>query len=73
MNNQQLDKLDIFLNKASWSYKKYKSYLNLREKFVLELIDIFENNEIDYYLYSEFSTKNKHEFHKLDWDLSNQF
>ena len=68
MNNQQLDKLDIFLNKASWSYKKYKSYLKLREIFVLELIDIFENNEIDYYLYSEFSTKNKHEFHKREFD-----
>ncbi len=68
MNNKKLDKLDIFLNKASWSHKKYKLYFNLREKFTLELINIFENNEIDYYLYSEFSSKNKHKFHKREFD-----
>ena len=33
-----LDSLDLFLNKAHWSYKKYKSFNEIRSRVLIEIL-----------------------------------
>ena len=38
-----IDYLDVFLNKAHWSYYKYENYLDLKKKLFFEFFTILNN------------------------------
>ena len=43
-----LDSLDLFLNKAHWSYKKYKSFNEIRSRVLIEFIEILNSKNLKY-------------------------
>ena len=49
-----IDYLDVFLNKAHWSYYKYENYLDLKKNYSLSFT-ILNNLNIDYFMLLNYS------------------
>ena len=47
---KKYNELDIFLNKAMWSYKNYQDYEKITKDIISELVDEFKISKIDFVL-----------------------
>ena len=47
---KKYNELDIFLNKAMWSYKNYQDYEKITKDIISELVDGFKISKIDFVL-----------------------
>ncbi len=65
---EKFDNLDLFLNKAHWNHKKYKSFFETRSKVLIEFIEILESNNLEYSLLSIKNKNKKLVFNKREFD-----
>ena len=63
-----LDSLDLFLNKAHWSYKKYKSFIEIRSRVLIEFIEILNSKNLKYKLMTVKSKNNNLILNKREFD-----
>lgn len=64
------DELDFFIYRAFWSYNKYSNIISKRKKLILEIVQIFEELNIQYRL---LMNKNSNEELKIEKKIHDKF